>query len=74
MANKDNNSDTDFANIIHQHKNNSSSLSFLHQQNMDLSPTKTGRNETFLTFLCSFFHHFSKHRRVCSGFQAKRQS
>ena len=47
MANKDNNSDTDFANIIHQHKNNSSSLSFLHQQNMDLSPTKTGRNEIF---------------------------
>ena len=47
MANKDNNSDTDFVNVIHQHKNNSSSLSFLHQQNMDLSPTKTGRNETF---------------------------
>ena len=74
MANKDNNSDTDFANIIHQHKNNSSSLSFLHQQNMDLSPTKTGRNETFLTLSCTFFYHFSKHRRVCSGFQAKRQS
>ena len=47
MANKDNNSDTDFVNVIQQHKNNSSSLSFLHQQNMDLSPTKTGRNETF---------------------------
>ena len=50
MANKDNNSDTDFVNVIQQHKNNSSSLSFLHQQNMDSSPTKTGKNETF------FFH------------------
>ena len=39
MANKDNNSDTDFVNVIQQHKNNSSSLSFLHQQNMDSSPS-----------------------------------
>ena len=52
MANKDNNSDTDFVNAIHQHKNNSSSLSFLHQQNMDLSPTKSGKkNKTFSTIL-----------------------
>ena len=51
MANKDNNSDTDFVNVIHQHKNNSSSLSFLHQQNMDLSPTKSGKNGTFSTIL-----------------------
>ena len=73
MANKDNNSDTDFVNVIQQHKNNSSSLSFLHQQNMDSSPTKTGKNETFFLFSIYLFI-FSKHRRVCSGFKAKRQS
>ena len=73
MANKDNNSDTDFVNVIQQHKNNSSSLSFLHQQNMDSSPTQTGKNETFFSFSIYLFI-FSKHRRVCSGFKAKRQS
>ena len=73
MANKDNNSDTDFVNVIQQHKNNSSSLSFLPQQNMDSSPTQTGKNETFFSFSIYLFI-FSKHRRVCSGFKAKRQS
>ena len=72
MANKDNNSDTDFVNVIQQHKNNSSSLSFLHQQNMDSSPTKTGKNDFFSFSIYLFI--FSKHRRVCSGFKAKRQS
>ena len=44
MANKDNNnSEKDFLNFI-PHKNNSSGLSFLHQQqNMELSPAKTGK-------------------------------
>ena len=74
MANKDNNSDTDFVNVIHQHKNNSSSLSFLHHQNMDLSPTKTGKNEVFLFHFKIYLIHLSKHRRVYSGIQAKRQS
>ena len=42
MANKIDNVENDFVNGI-QHKKNSSSLSFLHQQNMDCIPVKTGK-------------------------------
>ena len=57
MANKDNNnSEKDFINF-NPHKNNSSGLSFLHQQqNMELSPPKTGKATVILQ--CIFSSNF----------------
>ena len=69
MANKDNNnSEKDF---FIPHKNNSSGLSFLHQQqNMELSPAKTGK--TIIILQCFFLQISSL--VPLSRLQTKRQN
>ena len=59
MANKDDNGEKDFVNFV-QHKNVSSGLSFIHQQNiMDLTPVKSGKRLFLYSQNVFISQHFS---------------